>query len=344
MALVSCPSFEPQTGSRSTPRIATRLFRFVVAAASIIAVSYAYAQQYPIKPVRMIVPFPPGGGVDAVARSIAQRLSDAWRQPVIVENRPGAGSTIGAEAVAKSAGDGYTFLFSDSATFVINPHLYAKLSYDPFKDFTPITVVCRLAVVLAIANSVPVESMLELLAYAKANPGKLTYASPGSGSYTHVAMELLKKQAGVDIVHVPYKGSSPAVTDLLSGNVSMYMINYSVFDRLDRAGKLKLIATATPTRLTVRPELPTISESGVPGYSVNVWYGMAAPATTPAPILDKVHADVVRILQDVEFSEKVFKPIAAEAGGNSSAEFAAELKKEFVRWAELVRISGAKLD
>jgi len=321
-----------------------RLFYVLVAAAFIIAVPCARAQPYPIKPVRMIVPFPPGGGVDAVARSVAQRLSEAWRQPVIVENRPGAGSTIGAEAVAKSAGDGYTLLFSDSATFVINPHLYSKLPYDPFKDFAPITVVCRLAVVLAIANSVPVKTMTELLAHAKANPGKLTYASPGSGSYTHVAMELLKKQAGVDIVHVPYKGSSPAVTDLLSGNVSMYMINYSVFDRLDRAGKLKLIATATPTRLSVRPELPTISESGVLGYTVNVWYGIAAPATTPAPILDKVHADVVKVLQDVDFTEKVFKPIAAEAGGNSRSEFAADLRQESARWAELVKTSGAKLD
>jgi len=320
------------------------LFCVLVAAAFIIAVPCTHAQPYPIKPVRMIVPFPPGGGVDAVARSVAQRLSEAWRQPVIVENRPGAGSTIGAEAVAKSAGDGYTLLFSDSATFVINPHLYSKLPYDPFNDFAPITVVCRLAVVLAIANPVPVKTMTELLAHARANPGKLTYASPGSGSYTHVAMELLKKQAGVDIVHVPYKGSSPAVTDLLSGNVSMYMINYSVFDRLDRAGKLKLIATATPTRLSVRPELPTISESGVPGYSVSVWYGMAAPATTPAPILDKVHTDVVKILQDVEFREKVFKPIAAEAGGNSRSEFATDLRHESARWAELVKTSGAKLD
>jgi len=321
-----------------------RLFYVLVAAAFIIAVPCTHAQPYPIRPVRMIVPFPPGGGVDAVARSVAQRLSEAWRQPVIVENRSGAGSTIGAEAVAKSAGDGYTLLFSDSATFVINPHLYSKLSYDPFNDFAPITVVCRLAVVLAIANSVPVKTMTELLAHAKANPGKLTYASPGSGSYTHVAMELLKKQAGVDIVHVPYKGSSPAVTDLLSGNVSMYMINYSVFDRLDRAGKLKLIATATPTRLSVRPELPTISESGVLGYTVNVWYGIAAPATTPAPILDKVHADVVKILQDVDFTEKVFKPIAAEAGGNSRSEFAADIRQESARWAELVKTSGAKLD
>jgi len=325
-------------------RNTTRLFYVLVAAAFIIAVPCTHAQPYPIRPVRMIVPFPPGGGVDAVARSVAQRLSEAWRQPVIVENRSGAGSTIGAEAVAKSAGDGYTLLFSDSATFVINPHLYSKLPYDPFNDFAPITIVCRLAVVLAIANSVPVRTMTELLAHARANPGKLTYASPGNGSYTHVAMELLKKRARVDIVHVPYKGSSPAVTDLLSGNVSMYMINYSVFDSLDRAGKLKLIATATPTRLSVRPELPTISESGVPGYSVSVWYGMAAPATTPAPILDKVHADVVKILQNVEFSEKLFKPIAAEAGGNSRLEFAADLRQESARWAELVKTSGAKLD
>ena len=279
-----------------------------------------------------------------MARPVAQWLSNAWRQPVVVDNRPGAGSTIGAEAVAKSAADGYTLLFTDSAAFVINPHLYATLGYDPLKDFAPIALVCRLTVALAIANSVPVPGMRELVAYAKANPGKLTYASPGNGSYTHVAMELLKKQAGVDIVHVPYKGASPAVADLLAGNVSMFMINYSVFDRLDRAGKLKIVASATTERMTLRPELPTISESAVPGYVVNVWYGMAARAGTPAEVLDKVHGDVMQLLQDRDFRERVLKPIAAEAGATSRADFAAELRHDHGRWAEIVRASGAKLD
>ncbi|OGA77339.1 MAG: hypothetical protein A3G81_09495 [Betaproteobacteria bacterium RIFCSPLOWO2_12_FULL_65_14] len=324
--------------------LAIRTTAVLAALVFALGVQNAHAQAYPAKPVKMIVPYPPGGGTDSVARNIAQRLSDAWHQPVVVENRPGAGTTIGAEAVAKSPADGYTLLFSDTATFLINPYLYSKLSYDPLKDFAPITIATRLAPVLAVANAVPVKNMRELLAYAKSNPGKLTYASPGNGSYPHIAMEALKKQAGLDLIHVPYKGSSPAMADLLAGRVSMYMVTYSVFDKLEQAGKLKVVASATPKRLSVRPDLPTISESGVPGYTVNVWFGMAAPAGTPDAILDKVHADVVRILRSDEFEEKVLKPQALERGGMSRAEFLDELKQESVRWGELVRNSGAKLD
>lgn len=179
--------------------------------------------------------------------------------------------------------------------------------------------------------------MADLIRLIKANPGKLTYASPGNGSYTHIAMEALKRQADLEIVHVPYKGSAPAMGDLLAGRVSMYMVTYAVFDNLERAGKLKVLATATPKRLSVRPDLPTIDESGVPGYAVNVWFGLAAPTGTPESVLDKAHADVTRILRSPEFRESVLKPQALEPGGNSRAEFAAELKQESVRWARLVK-------
>ncbi len=304
----------------------------------------AQAQDYPDRTVKIVVPYPAGGGTDTVARSIAQRLSDAWRQPVVVENRPGAGTTIGAEAVAKATADGYTLLFSDTATFVINPYLYSRMTYDPFKDFAPITIVCHLVPVLAVANAIPAKTIEELLAYAKANPGKLSYASPGNGSYTHVAMEDFKKLAGADILHVPYKGTAQAMTDLLAGRVSMYMVTYSVFEAQEKAGKLKVVAAATEKRFGLRPDLPTIAESGVPGYSVNVWFALAAPAAVPAAILDKIHGDVVKILQDAEFREKVLKSQALEAGGNSRQDFAALLRKEGAHWARLVKATGAKLD
>jgi tripartite-type tricarboxylate transporter receptor subunit TctC len=302
------------------------------------------AQGYPAKPVKIIVPYTPGGGTDTVARGLAHQLQEAWGQSVFVENRPGAATMIGADAVAKSPGDGYTLLFSDSAAFVINQHLYSKMTYNPLTDLAPITVVCRLAPVLALSNAVPATNMKELIAYAKANPGKLTYASFGSGSYPHVITEQLKRMAGIDILHVPYKGSAAAVSDILSGQLSMLIVTLSVFEQHEKAGRLKVLATTTEKRLSLRPDLPTISESGVPGYSASVWFGMAAPASTPPPILDKINADVVRILADPGYREKYLTVQSLEAAGMPRAEFAALLKAETVRWGQLVRDSGAKIE
>ena len=302
------------------------------------------AQGYPAKPVKIIVPYTPGGGTDTVARGLAHQLQETWSQSVVVENRPGAATMIGADAVAKSPGDGHTLLFSDSAAFVINQHLYSKMTYNPLTDLAPITVVCRLAPVLALSNAVPATSMKELIAYAKANPGKLTYASFGSGSYPHVITEQLKRMAGIDILHVPYKGSAAAVTDILSGQLSMLIVTLSVFEQHEKAGRLKVLATTTEKRLSLRPDLPTISEAGVPGYSASVWFGMAAPASTPPPILDKINADVIRILADPGYREKYLTVQSLEAGGMSRAEFAALLKAETARWGQLVRDSGAKIE
>ena len=304
----------------------------------------AWAQAYPSKPVKIIVPYTPGGGTDAVARGLAHQLSEAWGQPVIVENRPGGATIIGADAVAKSPGDGYTLLFSDSAAFVINQHLYSKMPYNPMTDLAPITVVVRLAPVLALSNAVPANNLRELIAYAKANPGKLTYASFGSGSYPHVITEQLKRMAGIDILHVPYKGSAAAVTDILNGRLSMLIVSLSIFEQHEKAGKLKVLATATEKRLALRPELPTISEAGVPGYSASVWFGMAAPASTPAPILDKLNADIRKILADPTYRQKFITAQSFEPGGMSRAEFAALLKVENERWGQLVKDSGAVLE
>ena len=260
---------------------------------------------------------------------------------MVVENRPGAGTSLGTDAVVKSTPDGYTLLFTDSASFVINPHIYASLPFDPLKDLEPISLAVRLAPVLAIANNAPGKTIPELIAYGKANPGKMTYATPGVGSYPHVAMEYFKHLAGIDILHVPYKGSTPALTDLIGGRITMYMVTYSVFDALEKEGKLKIAAAATDERLPNRQDLPTIGET-VKGYSINVWFGFAAPARTPAAVLDKIHADVATILRDPKFIDTFIRPQAYITGNSHRKQFADQIKAEYARWADLVKISGAK--
>lgn len=325
-------------------RYAQVIFGATLAASlSVASVAPGYAQKYPDRPVKVIVPYTAGGGTDSVARAVSQKLAELWKQAVIIENRPGAGTSVGAEAVARATPDGYTLLFSDSSTFVINPHIYTTLRFDPLKDFEPIAMAVRLAPVLAVANDTPAKTVPELLALAKANPGKLTYASPGVGTYTHIAMEYFKHAAGIDMLHVPYKGTTPALTDLLAGRVSAYFVTYSVFDSYEKAGKLKIIATATPERLPIRPDLPTIGES-VPGYSIDVWFGYAAPAGTPTVILDKIHDDVSAILKDPDFIEKFVKPQAYIAGNLTRAQFSDQIKSDYAKWKELSTLANVKID
>lgn len=302
----------------------------------------ANAQTFPDRPVKVIVPYTAGGGTDTVARAISQRLSEKWGQPVVVENRPGAGTTIGTESVVKSAPDGYTLLFSDSASFVINPHIYEKLAFDPRKDLEAVALAVHLAPVLAVSNEAPGKTVAELLAAAKANPGKLTYASPGVGSYPHVAMEYLKHLAGVDIQHIPYKGSAAAVTDLIAGRLTMYMVTYSVFEGLEKEGKLRVIGSATEKRLPNRPDLPTIGET-VKGYAINVWFGFAAPKGTPVAILDKIHNDISEILKQPDFIERVLKPQTFIAGNLTRGGFAELINSDHEKWNLLVKISNVKI-
>jgi tripartite-type tricarboxylate transporter receptor subunit TctC len=301
------------------------------------------AQTFPDHTVKVIVPYVAGGGTDSVARAVSQGLQELWGQPVVVENKSGAGTAVGSEYAAKSAADGYTLLFSDSSALVINPHVYSKLRYDPIKDFEPVALAVRLAPVLAISTDMKAKSVGEFIAYAKAHPGEMTYASPGTGTYTHIAMEYLKHMAGINMLHVPYKGSAPAMTDLIAGRIASYMVTYSVFDQYEKDGKLKILAAATGKRLPNRPDLPTIGET-VKDYSIDVWFGFAAPAGTPTAILDKVHADVNKIVNDPAFVEKFLKPQAFIAGNLSRAEFAAQVKSDFAKWGELVKIAGVKID
>ena len=299
------------------------------------------AQHYPDRSVKIVVPYTAGGATDAVARALAQQLSELWKQTVIVENKAGAGSSLGADYVAKSEPDGYTLLFSDSSPFVINPHIYDKLPFDPMKDLEPVGLGVRLSPALAVSNKTPANNLAELLAYARAHPDALTYASPGIGNYTHVALEYLKHMAGVKMVHVPYRGTNQVMPDLLSGRVDMFLVTISVFEQYEKDKKLRIFAAATEKRLPQRPELPTIGET-VPGYAIDVWFGMAAPAGTPAPILDKINADMRQVLNEKAFQQSFIIPQAYQAGTLTRPEFSAMIRSEFVKWRELVRISGAK--
>jgi len=302
------------------------------------------AQAYPSKPVKMVVPSAPGGVTDILARTVGQKLTETWGQPVFVENRPGAGQIIGAEVVAKAPGDGYTFIVSDASTFVINPFLYSKLPYDSVRDFTPVVVLAQASPVLAVGASVPASSLQELIALAKSKPGSLSYGSMGSGNYNHISMEQLKQLAGIDIVHVPYKGSTPALTDLLSGQIAVFLVNLSVVEPHAKSGKVKIIAAATAKRLALRPDLPTIAESGFPGFESGTWFGILGPANVPKDIVAKLHTDVTRILSVPEFREQNITKLGLEPVPISPEQFGQVIKSDLERWGRLVKATGAKVD
>ncbi|HKA39445.1 MAG TPA: tripartite tricarboxylate transporter substrate binding protein [Burkholderiales bacterium] len=304
----------------------------------------AAEQSYPSRPVRIVVPTSAGGATDSLSRAIAQRLAEGWSQPVVVENRPGANQIIGADHVAKSAPDGYTLLVSDASSFVMNPHLYRKLPYDGIRSFTPITVLVRFPWVIATHPSVPAGTFQELVKLAKARPGVLSYGSFGLGSSAHISVDYLKRLAGIDIVHVPYKGAAPAVTALLTGEISMMMVTPLLVEPHARSGKLKLIAAATPNRIAGLPDLPTVAESGVPGYSAGTWFGLAGPAGLPRETTSRIHGEVVRILNDPAFRERNITKQWYEAVGNTPEQFADYLKTEYERWDKLIKLSGVSVE
>jgi tripartite-type tricarboxylate transporter receptor subunit TctC len=302
------------------------------------------AQTYPVKPVRLIVPSAPGGVTDVLARNFGARLSEMWGQPVIVENRAGAAQMIGSEAVAKAPADGYTLLVTDSSPIVINPHLYAKMPFDALRDFTPVVVFCQISPVIAVNSSVQANSIKELIALAKSKPGALAYGSFGSGTYAHIAMEEFKQRAGVDITHVPYKGSSPAMTDLLAGQIGVILVSYSVVEPHAKAGRLKILAAATPKRLSLLPDLPTVAESGLPGFETGSWFGVLGPANLPKDIAAKVHADVQRIMATPGFREQNLNKFGLEPVSITSEQFGSLIRTDHERWGKLVKATGAKVD
>ena len=301
----------------------------------------ASAQPYPNRPLRIVVPFPPGGGTDIGTRIVAQKLQEAWGQAVIVENKPGAAGIVGTELTAKSAPDGYTFMMGNIGTHAINVSLYKKLAYDPVKDFAPVSMVADLPLLLLVHPSVPANSVKELIALAKSQPGKLNFSSSGAGGSMHVAAELFKSMTGVDMVHIPYKGGAPAVADLLSGQVALSFSTVLETIQHVKAGKVRALAVTNDHRSIALPDLPTIAEAGLPGYQSISWLALFAPAGTPKEIVNKVSAESVRILKLPDVKERLLAQ-GAEPIGSTPEQLAATLAADIAKYAKVIRESGYK--
>jgi tripartite-type tricarboxylate transporter receptor subunit TctC len=316
-----------------------------VAVACLAAISPAYAQApaYPTKPVRLIVPFPPGGSLDIAGRVIAQKLTEMWGQTVVVENKPGAGGNIGADYVAKSPPDGYTILLGALSTHAVNPSLYKTMPYDAVKDFAPITLIAITPNVLVVNASLPVTSAKEFIAYAKANPGKLAFGSGSNGSAGHLAGELFKVETGSDATHVPYKGGAPATQALMAGDTQFMFDNLANAMAQVKAGRIKALAVTTAQRSSLVPDLPTMSEAGLPGFDISTWYGLFAPAGTPAAIVAKWNADVTKILNSPDVRAKLVAD-GADPSPNTPEQFSQFIARELAKYARIVKASGAKVD
>lgn len=301
----------------------------------------AHAQQpYPTRPVRLIVPFTPGAINDLIARLLAARLAESWRQQVVVDNRPGAGTVIGTDLVAKATPDGHTLLLV-SAAFAINPTLYAKLPFDPVRDFAPVTLIGAAPFVMVAAPSLPVRSVKELVALAKSKPGQLSYASTGIGATAHLVGEMLKTAAGIDLVHIPYKGFAPALTDVIAGQVQVTYGTYSTLAPHMQAGRIRALAVTSAKRSQVAPELPTIAEAGYPNFNATAWWGVAAPARVPAEIVQKLQTDLLAIVRQPEMRERLTRE-GVDVAGDQPAQFAVFIREEIQRWGAAVKQSGAK--
>jgi tripartite-type tricarboxylate transporter receptor subunit TctC len=305
--------------------------------------STALSQDYPSRPIRIIVPFPAGGTADLLARQIGPTMSEALRQQVIIENRTGAGGNIGADLAAKSKPDGYTLLMGTVSTHAINPNLYPKMPYDPVKDFAPVTMVARMPNLLVVHPSVPANNVAELIALAKAKPGALAFASAGNGTTQHLAGEVFKKMAGVDMIHVPYKGNAPAVTDLVGGQVQVMFDNIPVSLQQVRAGKLRALAVTGPARSPVLPELPTVAEAALPGYSITSWFGLYAPSGTSPQIIERLNREANKALATAQIRRRLTDQGIEPAGG-TPGQFADFMRAELVKWGKIVRESGARVD
>ncbi|OFZ92212.1 MAG: hypothetical protein A3F74_02745 [Betaproteobacteria bacterium RIFCSPLOWO2_12_FULL_62_58] len=309
--------------------------------AAALAVSDAAAQQYPSRPIRLIVPFTPGGTTDIVARVVGNRLAESLGVQVVIENRPGAAGSIGAEVAARSKPDGYTLFMGHIGTLAVNPALYAKLPYDPLRDFAPISMVTMVPSMLVVHPSLPVKSMKELMAFAKSHPGALTYGSTGAGGTPYLAVEYFKVIAKLDIVEVPYKGAAPMTTELISGEISLTITGIPALLPHVKSGRLRALAVSSAKRSAAVPELPTMGEAGLRGYEATAWYGIVAPAGTAREILVKLNAEVISSLKHPDVGNRL-KSEGAEPGGSTPNEFAAFIKTETARWAEVIKTTGVK--
>lgn len=301
------------------------------------------AASYPSKAIRVVVPFAAAGTTDIVARAVGAEMTKAWGQSVLVENRPGAGGNLGSDIVAKAPPDGYTLLVGAVSPQAINVSLYPDIPYNVMRDFEHITLLAAVPNVLEVHPSVPVRTVKEFIEYAKARPGQLSYASSGSGTSIHLSAELFKSMTGIEMVHVPYKGSAPAVTDLLAGRVQLMFDNLPSSLQQIRAGKLRALAVTSAKRTSTLPEVPTIAEAGLPGYEATSWFGMHAPAKTPKDIITKIHGTVSRALKSPEMHDRLTSQ-GADPVGNTPEEFSAFVQAEIQKWAKVVKASGAKVD
>jgi tripartite-type tricarboxylate transporter receptor subunit TctC len=304
----------------------------------------AHAQTWPSKPVRIVVAYPPGGGIDVMARQIAEKLTQAWGQPVVVENRPGANTIVATDAVAKSAPDGSTILMTTDATFSINPHLYQKLPFDTQRDFIPVTMLVLLQQMLVGHPALPANSLDELIRLAKSKPGTLNYASYGSGSQPHLSGEMLKNKAGIDLVHVPYKGISLAVPAVMAGEVQLTFAGIATSMPQLKAGRIKAFAIGGTQRSPLYPEVPTFAELGYPEVETHAWFGFFLPAGSPQEAVSRIHQDTKKILEDPEFRQKQLIARGYDVVGSSPGDFAAYIRKDSENRARAVRISGAKAE
>src|SRR5688572_10348875 len=316
----------------------------LIAAALLALVPFAaHSQAFPAKPVKLVIPFPPGGSLDNVGRLLAQKISESWGQTIVVENRPGAGGNVGADAVAKSPADGYTVVMGALSTHAVNPSLYPKMPYDAVKDFAPISNVAITPNVLTVNAGLPVNSLKELIAYAKAHPGKVNFGSGSNGSAGHLAGELFKVETGTDVAHIPFKGGAPATQALVAGDTQFMFDNLANAMAQLKGGRIKALAVTTAQRSKLAPDLPTMAEAGMPGFDISTWFGILAPAGTPPETIAKWNAELVKALNAPDVREKMLAQ-GAEPAPSTPAEFAAFIARERDKYARIIKASGAKVD
>jgi tripartite-type tricarboxylate transporter receptor subunit TctC len=321
--------------------------RLGIALLAAVTGSSAYAQNpagsYPNKPVRIVVTFTPSGATDVIARIVGQKLSEAWGQQVIIDNRPGAGGAIGTELVAKSPPDGYTLVLSSFGPMAIAPFVYSKLGYDPIKDLAPITLAATSWYFMVVTPSSKATSLKEFIALAKAKPGEITFSSSGNASPTHLAGALFQSAAGINLTHVPYKGAGPGIAAVVAGEIQMAIESPTPIVSQVKAGKLRALGVARPDRSPILPDVPTMSEAGLPGFQVGSWYGFHAPAGTPKAIIDKLHADMVKVMNTPEVRER-FAAVGSDTTTNTPAQYGAFVQTELKRWGAVIKATGIKID
>jgi len=320
-----------------------RIIHLGLTLALLAASPWSLGQGFPNRPVKLIVPFPPGGGTDILARPIAQKLAELWGQPVVIDNRGGAGGNIGTKAAAEAAADGYTLIFGVLGTHAVNQSLYANAGFDATRDFAAITLIANTPNIVVVHPSVPARSIGELIALARQNPGVLNYATPGNGTPSHLATEIFKSMAGVELTHVPYKGSGPAMADMLGGQTQVWIANAPVVLPYIKVGKLRALATTSARRPSVAADIPTLDEAGLKGYEADTWYGLFAPVGTPDAVLDKIHVDIVSVLNQPEI-RNTFAAQGAEVVGSSRRDFTLKVRQDVQKWHKVIQQLKLRID